>query len=209
MSLTKLRRFFGRVGDRLRYLPLAQRRIIGVVVILLIAALLWGAIVGVLLLMRGENEDTARFALTSTAFSNNEALPPKYSCDEGNLNPPFEFVSPPKNTKSFAILMEDTTNKKDRPIHWMTWNIPAESLSVTEGIRPPGTVARSYIGNFRYDGPCPPPGETHTYVFHLYALEIESLTVNATASRKDFDDAIKGKVVAEAKLTTSYKRVEK
>jgi phosphatidylethanolamine-binding protein (PEBP) family uncharacterized protein len=97
--------------------------------------------------------------LTSEGITNGQPIPEKYTCEGENLNPPFAFSEQSADTKSFALLMEDVT--ANNLVHWVVWNIPAATTSIVEGIRPPGTVARSFDGGFKYSGPCPPKGEKH------------------------------------------------
>lgn len=59
---------------------------------------------------------------------------------------------------------------------------------------------------FGYDGPCPPWNDTipHHYVFTLYALDVAQLGVNGTFRGPEVLNAMKGHVLAEAKLTGVY-----
>jgi Raf kinase inhibitor-like YbhB/YbcL family protein len=174
-------------------------------------------LIGVVLVLGGgllmwwitKNQASTRFTLTSAAITNNQPLAAKYTCDDLDLFPPLEFQNVPADTKSFAILMEDTTAKNEHPVQVMMWNIPVDQPKVTEGIRPRGTIARNYKSNFNYNGPCPAESETHTYIIHAYALQSELLTINSTADRTAFDDALHGKVLKEATLKTSYTRSKK
>lgn len=179
-------------------MPLLVRQIVAVLVIAVVVGGIWWGVVAL-----RHHHATTSFAITSQEFQNNQALPVTYTCSGENVNPPFAIANPPAGTKSFALLMEDTT-KSDHPVHWMIWNIPGSTTTIMEGIRPAGTVARSYAGNFGYSGPCPPVGETHTYVIHLYALTSETLELNSGASVSDFQKAVRS-ALAEARLTTSYK----
>ena len=60
-----------------------------------------------------------------------------------------------------------------------------------------------YLG---YDGPCPPWNDTipHHYVFTLYALDVEQLPVTGNFRAPEALNAMKGHVLAEAKLTGVY-----
>jgi len=60
-------------------------------------------------------------------------------------------------------------------------------------------------GNIGYSGACPPPGETHRYIFKLYALDTR-LNLSPEYSKLEILDAMKGHVLAQAKLTGLYKR---
>ena len=50
-----------------------------------------------------------------------------------------------------------------------------------------------------HGGPCPPEGESHRYAFHLLPLHAQ-LVPEAGADRESFDEAIRGHVIAEARL---------
>jgi Raf kinase inhibitor-like YbhB/YbcL family protein len=59
---------------------------------------------------------------------------------------------------------------------------------------------------FGYDGPCPPWNDTipHHYVFTLYALDVERLSVSGSFRGAEVLNAMKGHVLEEAKLTGVY-----
>lgn len=59
---------------------------------------------------------------------------------------------------------------------------------------------------FGYDGPCPPWNDSivHHYVFTLYALNVAKAGVSGTFNGGDVRAAIKGHVLAEAKITGLY-----
>ena len=59
---------------------------------------------------------------------------------------------------------------------------------------------------YGYDGPCPPWNDSivHHYVFTLYALDVEKCAVNGKFTGGDVRAAIKGHVLAEAKITGLY-----
>jgi hypothetical protein len=56
-----------------------------------------------------------------------------------------------------------------------------------------------------YDGPSPPPGMPHRYIFRLYALDARLKLVSG-ASRADFERAIATHVLAESRLCGRYGR---
>jgi Raf kinase inhibitor-like YbhB/YbcL family protein len=56
-----------------------------------------------------------------------------------------------------------------------------------------------------YGGPCPPEGETHTYVFRLLALDT-ALGLEPGVDRSAFEDAIEGHVIGEARIEAQYRR---
>jgi hypothetical protein len=64
---------------------------------------------------------------------------------------------------------------------------------------------RNDFGKAGYGGPCPPRGETHHYVFRLFALH-RPTDLEPGADRAAFDKAVAPHVLAEARLTATYKR---
>lgn len=110
--------------------------------------------------------------ITSTAFTNNQHLPPKYSYHGDNFSPPLSITDIPKNTKSLAIICHDPDAPVGDFVHWLVWNIPSDTQQITENSLPLGaTQGKNDFGNNKYDGPAPPSG-THRYFFEVYALNI-------------------------------------
>jgi len=64
-------------------------------------------------------------------------------------------------------------------------------------------MAGDYFG---YDGPCPPWNDAivHRYVFTLYALDVPRLSVEGKFGGNDVRAAMRGHVLAEAKVTGRY-----
>ena len=59
----------------------------------------------------------------------------------------------------------------------------------------------------RYDGPCPPANEVHTYRFRLFALD-QCLDLPEGAMRTQVVAEMQGHILAEADLMGSYIRQE-
>ena len=59
---------------------------------------------------------------------------------------------------------------------------------------------------YGYDGPCPPWNDSilHHYIFTVYALDVERLDVKGDATPENIEAALKGHVLAEAKLMGTY-----
>jgi Raf kinase inhibitor-like YbhB/YbcL family protein len=143
------------------------------------------------------------FSLSSTAFRAGGTIPKPYTCDGRNVSPPFRWTAPPAGTKAFAILMDDPDATIGTFLHWTAWNIPARTRSLGTGQRPQREGANG-AGSSRYIGPCPPSG-VHRYIFRLYALEAP-LKLAAGAAREEFVAALRGKVLATARLVGRYGR---
>ena len=59
-----------------------------------------------------------------------------------------------------------------------------------------------------YDGPCPPSGQTHRYLFKVFALDTR-LALGATARKKDLVNAMQGHLLAQGALSGSFTRKPK
>ena len=104
--------------------------------------------------------------LTSSAFREDGSIPSIYTCDGNDTIPPLAFSDVPKGAKSLALIVDDP----DVPppgsgniwIHWVQFNIPADTAGVTEGKTPPGVEGRNSWGRTGWGGPCPPDREPST-----------------------------------------------
>jgi Raf kinase inhibitor-like YbhB/YbcL family protein len=154
--------------------------------------------------------------LGSDAFKSGEAFPVKFTADGAGTSPPLRWDAAPAGVKSFAILMDDPDARGF--VHWTLWGIPATARSLPEALprdlelKEPAGVRQGQTSWGRercgYWGSAPPPGSgVHHYTFTLFALDVAvDLAPGATA--KDFRKAIKGHVLAEAKLVGLYERKE-
>jgi Raf kinase inhibitor-like YbhB/YbcL family protein len=113
----------------------------------------------------------------------------KDGCHGDNVSPSLTWKNPPKGTKSFAITVFDPDVKSGSGWwHWMIINIPAKTKSLNTGasktkLIPQNSIEiRNDFGEIGWGGPCPPPGETHHYVFTIYALNRESIEYSPTTT---------------------------
>jgi Raf kinase inhibitor-like YbhB/YbcL family protein len=138
----------------------------------------------------------------SVAFTHGGSIPPKYTCEGENVNPPLEISDLPKNTRSIAVIVEDPDAPRGVYDHWIVWNIPPGE-SIGENSRP-GISGKNSFGNTGYGGPCPPSG-SHRYFFKVYALD-GALDIQAGADKKTLQDAMKGHVLGSAELLGHYQK---
>ncbi|MBN1486813.1 MAG: YbhB/YbcL family Raf kinase inhibitor-like protein [Anaerolineae bacterium] len=150
------------------------------------------------------------FELTSDAFVPKAAIPGKYTCDGDDISPPLAWGEPPEGTQSFVLIADDPDAPVGVWVHWVIYNLPADSRSLAEAISsdkelPDGTLqGRNGWRRIGYGGPCPPSG-THRYFFKLYALDVR-LDLNAGAGKDKVLEAMTGHILAEAELIGTYQR---
>ena len=148
----------------------------------------------------------AAFVLSSPAFHAGAMIPARFTCDGKNISPPLRWTHVPPRTRAFALRLDDPDAPGGTFIHWTAWNFVAGALALRAGAaehwRLNGTNSFGRIG---YGGPCPPHGSTHHYVFRLYALNVR-LTLRRGASPGQFAAALRGHVLASARLAALYRR---
>ena len=148
------------------------------------------------------------FTITSPEFRDGGPLSKRnefnqFGCTGSNIAPELNWKNVPAGTKSFVMLMSDY----DAPIaggfhHWIVYNIPSSAREL-EGNHAftEGTTSFGFIG---YGGPCPPPtGETHHYLFLLYAIDI----VHVGGQGLKFGDvisAIRGHVLGATSIIGTF-----
>ncbi|HVS77150.1 MAG TPA: YbhB/YbcL family Raf kinase inhibitor-like protein, partial [Steroidobacteraceae bacterium] len=143
-------------------------------------------------------------SITSPAFSNGQRIPERYSKDGGNHSPPLEWRDAPRNTRSFALVVEDPDAPRGTFRHWAVYNLPASYQRLDENTRGSGSgasleTAVNDFGNRAYDGPQPPHGHgVHHYHFRLLALDVPELNLPPQAKITDVLNAAHSHVIAQA-----------
>jgi Raf kinase inhibitor-like YbhB/YbcL family protein len=146
--------------------------------------------------------------LRSDAFDDGEVIPRRYACDGDDVSPPIAWLTPPELTETFALIMDDPDAPGGVWVHWVVFNLPAETSEIREGGSGslPGKAAHgsNSWGRTGYGGPCP-PGGTHRYFFKLYALDSE-LDLARGAMAASLTEAMEGHVLGKATLMGHYSR---
>ena len=121
----------------------------------------------------------AHLTVSSPAFGDGGDIPFENTQYRGNNFPGLAWTAGPAETKSYAIIMQDTdVMLRGAPIlHWTMYNVPAGVTKLDPGMPPAGKPAGSEYGpNARgdaqpYMGPRPPPGPKHHYHLQVFALD--------------------------------------
>jgi Raf kinase inhibitor-like YbhB/YbcL family protein len=143
--------------------------------------------------------------LTSTAFTHNENIPSKYTCDGEDLSPPLTVSGVPASAKSLALIVDDPDAPAGDWVHWTLWNIKPDTTEIVEDKVPQGaTEGYTDFGKPGWGGPCPPSG-VHHYQFKLYALD-SVLDLPATARKADLEKAMKEHSLDSTVLVGLYQR---
>lgn len=155
----------------------------------------------------------AGFALSSPAFEPGAMIPARFTGDRQDLSPSLQWTEPPAGTRSFVLIVDDPDAPGATWVHWVLSGIPPDFRHLPEGVEKSavphgigGAVnGKNTSGTLGYEGPAPPPGAPHRYVFRLYALDMP-ITMVPGISKAESLAAMKGHILAEAQFMGTYQR---
>jgi Raf kinase inhibitor-like YbhB/YbcL family protein len=160
-----------------------------------------------------EPVDTPKSATTmsvsSAAFADGQSIPDKYTCHGQDISPPLQWSGTPSQAKSIALTCEDPDAPSGTFTHWVIFDVPATATGLPENVSKSATLpdgseqGKNSFGNTGYNGPCPPGGKLHHYIFKVYALDT-SVKLDSGAEREDLLKAIDGHVLSQGQLTGTY-----
>lgn len=149
--------------------------------------------------------------LSSKAFGAGQPIPRRHTCDGQDLSPDLAWEGGHQETRALARIMDDP----DAPVgvftHWVLYNLPGNVRSLPDGVSKKERLEsgalqwRSDFGRIGYGGPCPPPGRSHRYRFHLYALDVP-LDLKPGATKEQVLAKMRGRILADAELVGAYQR---
>jgi Raf kinase inhibitor-like YbhB/YbcL family protein len=161
----------------------------------------------------------APMRLMSNSFIDGGLIPLKYTQAGEQASPQLVWANAPMGTQSFVLHMHDMEGGRNKTaedqLHWLVWNIPAETRALPEGVPmgdlKDGSHQTSATGNGVYRGPgAPANGPYHHYVFELFALDAK---IDVPANPADpFDTrakvlaAIQGHVLGKAVYLGFFRR---
>jgi len=107
-------------------------------------------------------------SVSSVAFSAS-ILPQRYTCHGAGINPPLDWSGAPTATKSFALVVDDSSAPITPYIYWLVFDIGPGTTDIQEDSLPTGArQALNSAGTPGYHAPC--PAHSHSYRFTVYAL---------------------------------------
>ncbi len=150
--------------------------------------------------------------VTSPSFTDGGRIPVDHTCDGKDVLPEIVLSSPPENTKSLVVIVDDPDATSGVFTHMVLFNVSPETRKITSGSDPngmpsgAGDAARFGLNDFqndRYSGPCPPKGESHRYRFRAVALDVP-LTLPEGVAKSVVDEAMDGHIIGEGILTGHF-----
>jgi Raf kinase inhibitor-like YbhB/YbcL family protein len=167
----------------------------------------------------GAQAGAAPMRLMSNSFIDGGLIPLKYTQAGEQASPQLAWANAPMGTQSYVLHMHDMEGARNKTtedqLHWLVWNIPAETRGLPEGVPmgdlKDGSHQTSATGNGVYRGPgAPANGPYHHYVFEIFALDTK---IDVPANPADpFDTrakvlaAIQGHVLGKAVYLGFFRR---
>jgi Raf kinase inhibitor-like YbhB/YbcL family protein len=150
------------------------------------------------------------FTLRVDALAPGSVLPDEYTCKGVMESPELSWEKIPSGTKSLVLIVDDPDAPKGKFTHWLLYNIPPTTSRIDRAQPNVKVLANgaqqgdTSAGSRGYYPPCPPLGETHRYVFSLYALDYQ--IGMPTADRDGIDWAMNGHVIGQVQFITTFQR---
>ncbi len=142
--------------------------------------------------------------ISSPDFDDNKSIPIQFTCEGEDFAPTLTWQNVPNNTESFTLIMDDPDAPRGTWVHWLVFNMPANSRQLSTEIPEGAIEGVNTWGNSSYGGPCPPTG-THRYFFKLYALDT-TLMLTKQATKQDLESAMEGHILEQTQMIGLYKK---
>ena len=149
-----------------------------------------------------------KLTVTTPGWKHGEDIPFKYTQYQGNAFPGLEWSKGPAETKSYAIIMQDTDLvMRGSPIlHWSMVNVPPTVTKLEADMAPDAKPAGAIYGpNYQgaakpYLGPRTPPGPKHRYRIQVFALDAMLPADFAPKNYAELVEPLKGHVLASGEV---------
>ena len=143
----------------------------------------------------------SEFSLSSPDFEEGGEIPKRCGYKHGNMRPEINFDNFPENANAIGIIMDDPDAMGAVGKVWVHWLKCLSAVNDEEDTLP-ALIGKNDFGELGYGGPAP-PDKRHTYIFKVYALDTMP-DLEQGYSKQELEDAMKGHIIAEAKLTGTF-----
>jgi Raf kinase inhibitor-like YbhB/YbcL family protein len=149
--------------------------------------------------------------VTSDAFREGQPIPKKYAAEGENVSPPLTWTRGPSGTVEYELIVQDPDSGRKQPaVHWAVYGIPADTTSLPENASATTSLVqgKNYLGENRYAGPNPSPGNKHRYFFQVFALD-HKLNLQPGATLEDVKSALQRSAMSKGVLVGTYELQKK
>jgi Raf kinase inhibitor-like YbhB/YbcL family protein len=144
--------------------------------------------------------------LRTSAFSDHDLIPARYSRDGDDVPPALEWSGVPDGTAELVLLCEDPDAPNGTWLHWLLTGIDPSTTSVSDSVPAGATAWRNDYGDEGYGGPQPPVGDdAHRYFFRLYALS-EPFDLPVGSALAEVKQALESRTLASGTVVGLFAR---
>ncbi len=151
--------------------------------------------------------------ITSSAFTQGQPIPKKYTGDGVDVSPPLAWSNLPTGVKELALICDDPDAPNGDWVHWVLYKIPADTKGLPEAVpttpklkEPAGALqGKNSWPSTGYRGPAPPAGKPHRYYFKLFALDAP-LQAEPGLDKKSLLKKMEGHILGQGEVMGTYKR---
>ena len=148
----------------------------------------------------------SEFSLTSRDFNEGEEIPKKCGYKHGNETPLLSLTGSSLQKAATVVIVMDDPDAMAAVgkvwVHYLRYSTNLKEKSGHTDYDENDVMGLNDFGEISYGGPAP-PDKRHTYVYKAYALDT-TLDLKEGYSKQELEDAMKGHIIAEAKLTGTY-----
>ena len=142
-------------------------------------------------------------SVVSPAWAPGDAIPPTYSCDGDGESPPLT-IGGATGAAELVVIVTDPV--ADGRVHWVIAGLDPDGATIPAGsMVPAAVVGLNTAGDAAWEPVCPPPGETHTYEFTVYAMP-DASGIDETTPADEALDTVSAESTSAAVLTGTYTR---
>lgn len=143
----------------------------------------------------------AELALT-LPWEDDAVIDARFTCAGEDISPSVSWANVPEGTVEVAIVMTDSDASGF--VHWVLAGLDPALGTVAEGSFPATAIqATNSFGTVGYRGPCPPPGESHTYLVEVFAIGQQLELADGTPA-SDLITAIEASAISVRSLGGRY-----
>jgi len=137
---------------------------------------------------------SGKLLVTSSAVKEAGNMPDKYTRTGAKagittVSPPIDWAGAPVGTQSFAVILSGVSTSGLEEIHWIMYNIPGTTASLTEAVTGVGTEGQKFI--------TPSEGAMGTY---KKTITVYALSATITVAEADKADVSKVRAAMEGKI---------
>lgn len=136
-------------------------------------------------------------------WPNGAVIPERHTCDDADVAPAINWTAVPIDAVELAVTMTDLDTNF---VHWVMVGISPTRTGLAEDEVPLGArQIGNGFGEEDYGGPCPPAGESHTYLFTVHALN-QQLEAADDASATEVISLLNQTAILQSSVSGTYAR---